>query len=228
MAFSSERGGVYNIFWRAADGTGAVERLTEAPHTQIPHTFSPDGTRLVFHEESPESGEDLGLLALDGERSSEPLLVTEFNELNPDLSPDGRWLAYESNVSGQAEVYVRPFPNVDGGRWQISTGGGVHPVWRPDGRELFFRTRDGNLMGVSVQTEPEFAAGNPQILIEARYQVVAPAETDRAYDIAPDGRRFLMIKSGAADEPDASLTRIRVVLNWFEELKRRAPVGGGN
>jgi len=215
VAFSSNRGGAHNLFWKAADGTGAAERLIESPYPQYPHSFSPDGTRLVFRETSPESSADLGLLDLDGERSSGPLLATEFDEVNPELSPDGHWLAYESNASGQAEVYVRPFPNVDEGRWQISTGGGGKPVWGPDGLELFYSSRDGSLMAVSVESDPEFAAGNPEILFEAQ---------SRNYDIAPDGQRFLMVKPGATGEPYAGLNQIHVVLNWHQELLEKVPV----
>ena len=121
VAFGSRRGhdGDFNLFWKAADGTGTVERLTESASRQLPCAFSPDGMMLVFEETHPETGTDLyvrHLRSSDAEGKTEPLLATEFNEQRADISPDGRWLAYQSNASGQAEIYVRPFPNVDAGR----------------------------------------------------------------------------------------------------------------
>ena len=145
------------------------------------------------------------------------LLRTEFNERNPEISPDGNWLAYRSNASGQFEVYVRPFPDVDSGRWRVSTEGGAKPLWAPDGRELFYLAPGGRMMAVSVQTDATFGAGNPEILFEGNYYF---GGSGRHYDIAPDGQRFLMIK--ATD--DASAPVIILVQNWLEELKRRVPV----
>ena len=225
VVFSSDRGGVRNLYRKAADGTGVVERLSESANLHFPNTFTPDGTRLVFVEMSPDfQSWDLAVLTLDGELTVEPLLDTDFVLNNAHLSPDGRWLAYESNASGADEIYVRPFPNVDSGRWQISSGGGFNALWGPDGHELFFRTRDGSVMRVEIDTEPEFRAGNPESIIEpGSYYVNA---RDRSFDISPDGQRFLMLQEGAAsnaDDPLAGLTRLIVVQNWFEELKARVP-----
>ena len=125
VVFSSRRAGPANLYWRAADGTGGAERLTEASNNQYPHSFAPDGTRLVFVENSPgEPGFDLRVLMFGGNRQTYPLLVSEFDEENGEISPDGHWLAYQSEASGKYEIYIRPFPNVDDGRWQISTVGG--------------------------------------------------------------------------------------------------------
>ena len=115
MVFGSRREGPLDLFCRAADGTGAVERLTDSPNGQDAYAFSPDGTQLVFREIHPDTGEDLGVLSMEGDRSTAPLVATEFTERNAELSPDGRWIAYESNVSGPFEIYVRPFPAVDEG-----------------------------------------------------------------------------------------------------------------
>ena len=117
VAFASNRDGGFNLYWKAADGTGTVERLTESENLQFPSAFTPDGKQLVFSEFGRQDS-NLGRLSLEG--SSEPLLATEFNERNGEISPDGRWLAYESDASGQYEVYVRPFPNVEDGQWLIS------------------------------------------------------------------------------------------------------------
>jgi serine/threonine-protein kinase len=120
VAFASNRDGEFNLYWKATDGTGTVERLTESENQQAPYAFTPDGRQLLFGEIG-EQGVNLGVLSLDG--SSEPLLVTEFSKRNGEISPDGRWLAYESNASGQFEIYVRPFPNVEDGQWQIRAAG---------------------------------------------------------------------------------------------------------
>ncbi len=217
VAFSSTRdGGVENLFWKAADGTGTAERLTESPYLQKSHAFTPDGQRLVFRVDRPGSGMDFDVLSMDGERQVEPLLATEFGELNAKLSPDGRWLAYDSDASGQVEVYVRPFPNVNQGRWLISPGGGTHPVWAPDARLLFYRA-GGDVMGVTVQADPSFAAGNPEVIVAWASGI---GENARTYDISPDGPRFLMIKEA---EGTTAPTQIHLVLNWFAELERLAP-----
>jgi serine/threonine-protein kinase len=218
VAFGSVRDGYMNLFWKAADGTGTTERLTESENRQYPHAFSLDGKQLVFREDYPERGFDLGVHSLDGEPSSEWLLATEFNERNAEISPDGRWLAYESDASGQYEIYVRPFPNVDEGRWQISRGGGFRPLWAPDGRELFYLTSTRHLMAVSVRTDPSIAFGTPEVVFEGSYY--APSgPPGRTYDVSPDGHRFLMIKEGSASDetPPAELI---LVQNWLDELKR--------
>jgi len=215
VAFGSDRDGIFNVYWKAADGTGAVERLTESENAQIPFAFTPDGSQLVFLEIDADR-RNLGVLSLEG--SPEPLLATEFNEANAELSPDGRWLAYQSNASGQYEIYVRPFPNVEDGRWPISSGGGTRPLWSPDGRELFYLAPGARLMAIPVQTEPSFAPGNAEELFRG-YLAGTGASIGRTYDISPDGERFLMIKESGS----APSTEFILVQNWFEELKRLVP-----
>ena len=146
-----------------------------------------------------------------------PLLQTTFRETYPELSSDGRWLAYTSDESGRLEIYVRPFPDVDGGgRWQVSTDGGEQPLWARDGQELFYRSGDA-MMAVHIETDPTFAAGNPEVVFEGQYERTLGGRT---YDISLDGEQFLMMKDveGTLETP-----QIIVVLNWFEELKRLAP-----
>ena len=218
VVFGSIVDGPTNLYWKAADGTGEVERLTESANVQFGHSFSPDGESLVFRETRPDTGEDLRVLSLAGDGGVETLVATEFRERNPELSPDGRWMTYQSNQSGQDEVYVRPFPNVDDGQWQISTSGGTHPLWASNGRELFYR-RGAAVMTVPVQTEPSFTPATPEILFEGTY-VVGPG---RRYDVAADGQRFLMIKEGGAGDEAPAPTSIVIVQNWFEELRRLVP-----
>jgi serine/threonine-protein kinase len=160
---------------------------------------------------------------LRGKRKARPFLQTQFKEGAPVFSPDGHWLAYTSNETGQFEVYVQPFPG-PGAKWQISTEGGDQPVWARNGRELFYRQED-KMMAVEVTTRPTFSARTPALLFAGHYlhRSLHHSPLDPApYDVTPDGRRFLMIQS---DPQEPSATQINVVLNWFEELKRRVPGG---
>ena len=129
------------LFWRAANGTGQAERLTTTQSYQAAKSFSPDGTQLIYLNYPSGIISDIHVLSLADERTSQPLLQTEITEFDPRISPDGRWIAYVSNETGRNEVYVRPYPDVDDGKWQISTDGGEEPLWHPGGRELFFTIR---------------------------------------------------------------------------------------
>jgi serine/threonine-protein kinase len=218
IAFLSSKEGPQNIFWQRADGSGGLERLTTSEYTQIPTSWSPDGQLLAFAEINPTTGYDIWVLRLS-DRKAQPFLRTPFLESVPRFSPDGRWLAYISGESGRLEIYVQPYPG-PGGKWQISTEGGTEPTWNPNGRELFYRSGD-KMMAVEIATQPGFSAGKPRVLFEGRYEP-SPA-TAPNYDVSADGQRFLMLKPSATVE--AASTQINVVLNWFEELKRRVPTG---
>lgn len=223
VVFGSDREGQIGLFQRAADGTGTDERLTKMPFA-VPNALTPDGKSLVFlsRDADAKTGDNLGLLSMEGERPSKPLLRTQFNERNGEISPDGRWMAYQSNESGQDQIFVRPFPDVDAGRWQISTAGGTRPLWSRDGRELFYLTEGGSVMAVAVQLRPTFSAGSPKTLLEGPYFAGGGpfGGNDRTYDVSPDGKRFLMIKSSPAF---TAAPRFIVVQNWFEELRQRVP-----
>jgi serine/threonine-protein kinase len=217
---------VTNLYRRAVDGTGVDERLTTSAHPQRPNAISPDGTRLVLEELMPSSTYNFMLLSLTGTPRVEPLLQTSFDERNAAISPDGRWMAYESTESGQSRIYVRPFPNVAGARYEISSAGGRTPAWAPDGHDLFFVNRT-SMMTVAVQLTSTFSAGNPAklfdapgILLDGRF---GASSTNRTYDVSRDGR-FLMIKEDTGSSEDhASPASMIVVQNWFEELKARVP-----
>jgi len=218
IAFDSDKEGTLNIYWRLADGSGGLERLTSSQHPNVPMSWSPDGQLLAFIETNAATGSDIWVLRLS-DRKPQPFLVTPFNESVPRFSPDGHWLTYISNESGRNEVYAQPYPG-PGGKWQISTEGGTEPVWNRNGRELFYRNGD-KMMAVEIATQSGFVAGKPHMLFEGRY-ARTPA-TSPNYDVSPDGQRFLMLKP---DEQEAAApTQINVVLNWFEELKRRVPPG---
>jgi Tol biopolymer transport system component len=225
IIFASDRaGGVLNVWWQAADGTGAAERLTTGSNSQLPSGIAPDGTQVVLYGVIPTMGRDLLRLALDGSRRVTPLLQTKFEERNGLVSPDGRWLAYESDSSGRLEIYVRPFPNAGGGQWQVSTGGGTAPLWARSGKELFYLAPDGALLRVPVEASgATWNAGTPTKLLEGRYYTPGGAATvGRTYDVSPDGQRFLMIKAPGADATAAPPSVI-VVQHWDQELKRLVP-----
>ena len=222
VIFSSERAGVRNLFWQAADGTGAVERLSESPNAQNLSAVSPDGRLLIFTETVPTTGDDVMQMTLDGTRRVTPLVQSPFAERNGVVSPDGRWLAYEANDSGRVEVYVRPFPEVNSGHWQVSTTGGTRPLWAPSGQELFYVAPTGALMRVGVERAPSWAATTPTLLVKERPSTNPNTYIGRTYDISSDGQRFLMIKEGGADQTGAP-PQIIVVQHWTEELKRLVP-----
>jgi len=216
IAFRSLREGPDGIYSQRADGGGELQALTTSEHTIVPMSWSPDGQVLVFVEVNPATGFDLWVLPLN-ERKPRLFLQTPFNESAPRFSPDGHWLAYVSNESGRYEIYVQPYPG-PGGKLQISTDGGIEPVWNPMGRELFYRS--GNkMMVVDVASQTNFAASKPRVLFEGRF-LPTPA-TSPNYDVSPDGQRFLMIKEAGSEQEGP--TQINVVFNWFEELKRRVP-----
>jgi len=226
IAFESNKEGPLNIFWQLADGTGGLERLTTSEYVQVPHSWAPDGQLLAYAEATSTTGYDIWMLRM-GEsstgsgqvRKAQPFLRTRFDEAVPRFSPDGRWLAYVSNESGRNEIYVQPYPG-PGGKWQISTESGREPVWNRNGREVFYRSGD-KMMAVEITTQPSFIMGKPRMLFEGRYRPT-PA-TSPNYDVSPDGQRFLMLKP--VEQEQAAPTQINVVLNWFEELKRRMSSG---
>jgi Tol biopolymer transport system component len=219
IAFYSNKEGPTNLFWQLADGSGGLEGLTTGPYGKIPKSWSPDGQLLAFHENNPVTQKDIWILRLS-DRKAEPFLRTPFLEGAPTFSPDGHWLAYVSNESGRPEIYVLPYPG-PGGKWQVSTESGTEPAWNRNGRELFYRSGK-KMMAVDVTTQPSFSAGKPRVLFEGEYFVSQFPLMGTAYDVSPDGQRFLMVKE---TERATSVTQINVVLNWFEELKQKVPTG---
>ena len=214
IVFASRRSGVDQVFRQPADGSGEVEQLTTGELERHPDAFSPDGSVLTFHEHHPDNLTDLWVLEMEGDHEPRPFLRTEFHERNGKVSPDGRWLAYTSDESGETEVYVRPFPD-GGGKILISTGGGGNPVWSADGRELFYRDPD-RVMAVPVHLGDELTVDAPTFLFESTFYdpIIAPD----AFDVAADGERFLVVESNAIERGE-----LHIVLNWFEELERLVP-----
>ena len=214
--------GIFNIFSKAAGGISDSVQLTANDlGLTWPRVWSPDGGKLVFQQfvSSKDTGYGIGVLSLEGEGGQEIILGGPFFMVCPSLSPDGRWLAYASDESGQREVYVQAFLGPDR-KWQVSTDGGSEPLWAVNGRELFYRNGD-KMMAVPISTEPQFSPGRPALLFEGKY-AIDPFQNDaHNYDVSPDGQHFVMIQED--DEVDSPRPQIKLVLSWFEEYKRLAP-----
>jgi serine/threonine-protein kinase len=218
LIYSVSRGGNADLWIQAADGSGPPTQLTQSAGAELGTSVTPDGTRLIFQD--PNNGV-IRMMDLTRDKAVEPLLVSRFTQLNGEVSPNGRWIAYESNESGQFEVYVRPFPEVDRSRQPISSGGGRQPLWSRDGRELFFLTPNGRLMRVPVVTADSWRAGTPEHLFDGPSDLSwAPGISGRLYDISPDGRRFLFLKPAPDAEQPQAPSSIIVVQHWTSELAR--------
>lgn len=221
IVFSSTRSGINNLYIQAADGTGATERLTSSPSGQFAGSVAPDEKSLVLIQNAPTTGNDIASLALGSNDPAKLLIQTSAGEGPAEISPDGRWLADQSNEAGQHQIYVRPFPDVNAGRWQVSQSGGQKALWAHNGRELFYWDLDDNLISVPIHAPPTFRFGTPVKLFQRRYFSAVQA---RSYDVTPDGRRFLMIKEAPRPETGSrAAPSLIVVVNWPEELRQKLP-----
>ncbi len=228
IAFSSTRddNAKQNLYWLRADGTGEAERLTESQNPQVPTSWHPSGKFLAFQEINPQTSTDILILPLTGDEASgwKPGKATvflngPFVEDLADFSPDGRWLAYASDESGRDEVYVRPYPG-PGGKWQVSTAGGILPTWSQSRRELFYQTEDGRIMVASYNVEGDsFRPEKPRVWSPG----FVPLSGDRTYDLHPDGDRVAVLKA-SGDEAETRRDHVTMIVNFFEELRRIAPV----
>jgi hypothetical protein len=167
---------------------------------------------------------DISMALTQGDHAEKQLLHENYMELDPQISPDGRWMAYSSNESGRYEIYVRPYPEVNGGKWQVSTGGGDWPLWSRDERELFYRSGEA-FMAVSVKTEPTFSWDTPKMMFQGTYSSPSIAPMVVNWDVSPDGGRFLLLKplESGRTSAEGESHKINIVVNWFEELKQRVP-----
>ena len=223
IVYSSARGGNNDLYRKDSDGTGKEEPLLESPGGEYAQDWSRDGRFLLFSTNGAPSARsavnsalDLAVLDLKGDGKPQSYLASEANESQGRFSPDGRFVAYVSNASGQNEVYVQTFPNPEAGKWMISRGGGVQPRWRRDGRELFFVSADSKMMALDITTTPVFTPGIPKALFDAPIWGGGQTNNVTRYDVTGDGQRFI-INSVSADERPAPIT---VVLNWEGILKR--------
>jgi Tol biopolymer transport system component len=214
--FSSNRTGVFNVYSRAADGSGSDELVAESDVTQYMQGLTPDGSQVVVAHQ----GEDLVAIDLGPPHQAHTLLATKFAERTPSFSPDGRWVAYESDADGQPEVYVRPFPDLETRLSKISSGGGEHPLWSAKGDEIFFRDPSGSMMAAQVALTPTFAPGKVTELFSNPPRGEYFGGGSRGYAVSPLNDRFLMTLRPTRRQSD----RLIVVMNWFEELKAKVPV----
>jgi Tol biopolymer transport system component len=217
VTFSSSAAGSADLWTKRADGSGQAVLQFHDKRNTYGARWSPDGKWLVFvtGTTAPGAGDIVGIRpGID--TVAVPLVATKFTEIAPAISPDGRWLAYSSNESGQYEIYIVPFPNTATAKWAVSRSGGTEPLWSHSGRELFYRDGVGNLVAAEVQSTPTFSLGRSTALFPAAgfFSFFAAPE----YAPAPDDRRFLMIQRATGSAPDELI----VVDNWFEELKSKS------
>ena len=216
LAISLIKTATGNIFWQPYDGSSPMERLTTSEYYQVAGSWSSDKKTIAFLETHPDTGTDIALLDVDS-RSVRMFLNGKSTETYPEFSPDGRWIAYSSDESKRAEVYVRPFPG-PGMKLQISNGGGTEPLWARNGKQLFYRWQD-QVWVVDVQTGPALSPGKPRKLFEkSGYGRAGPM---RDWDLSLDGQRFLMVKLD--QRKSTPVSEMTLVQNWFEELKRLLP-----
>ncbi len=204
-----------SLFSQPYDGSSPMERMTTSEYGRFPGSWTPDGRTLVIIEERPD-GHDIAVMDASSGRVT-PFLNSQFRERFPELSPDGRWIAYVSDDSGRDEVYVRPFPG-PGMKRLVSTEGGLQPLWARDGKQLFFRWGD-QVWTVDVRIDSGLSTGKPRLLFER--SGYSPGDPTRSYDLSFDGQRFLMVKE--EQRKPAPVTEMILIQNWFEELKRLVP-----
>jgi hypothetical protein len=212
IAYARDNGSASSIYWVPADGSGAPQALVTEPGRWFPAVFEPGGRALVYHGVRPQQSKAEIWQAGLTDSARHQVLAASFHNYDPSLSPDGRWMAYESDESGRFEVYVRPYPG-PGGRWQVSLSGGAEPVWSPAGGEIFYRNGD-DMMSASVRTQGGFEVGGRTRLFEGSYDVAPSGLTN--YDVARDGRTFAMLQ-----QVQGTAQSVFVTLNWFESLRQR-------
>jgi Tol biopolymer transport system component len=224
ILFTSNRGTYPEVFSKAADGTGTEERLFARAKDAVDvraNGWSADGRRLLFTEVPVSINCAIGHAAVDKLSEQTMFLQNDFCNDYSAVSPDGRWIAYDSAVSGRIEIYVERYPEL-GGRQQISTAGGRMPLWSANGRELYFSSLDARqILAVPIQPGPPLTAGGAQKIFEGEF--LPPQTGWRPYDLGPDGR-FVIIRNGSGGARDASVPNLVVVQHWTEELKRLVPV----
>jgi serine/threonine protein kinase/Tol biopolymer transport system component len=211
IVFSRDRGTAWDLIEKPADGQGAEAELLKGDGLIFASDWSAAAGAIIYSRQAKDTGFDIWMIPLQGDRKPVLVLQTPFNEMWPKLSPDGRWIAYQSNESGRQEIYVQSFP-ATGGKWQISTNGGTEPTWRGDGREIYYRAPDQQLTAVEIEAAGgTFQAGTPRALFPGKFQ---PGTARNRYLPAPDGQRFLFVSPLGRD----AMSPTTVVLNWFSEL----------
>jgi Tol biopolymer transport system component len=215
------------LFWVRSDGVGGPQSLMETQHSTGPWSFSPDGHWLAYFETKSDTGSEIWVLPLDTTDSDHPktaaplpFLRTLGGERFPRFSPDGHWIAYNSDEAGNDEIWVRPFPAGTRARYQISDGGGLYPLWSSNRHELFYETTDHRIMVVDYRVEGDvFKTSKPRLWSDRR--IFYPGVSN--LDIAPDGKRFAVLVLPQPSTGEKSSVHVTMLLNYFDELKRRIP-----
>ena len=207
-----------------ADGSGSAERIAAGEKMQFPTSWASDANMLVFLQETPGGANGIWVVPAQGERKPHLFIESRFQLWHPDLSPDGRWMAYVSNESGTYEVYVQPYPG-PGEKVRVSTAGGIDPIWSAKGRELLYRSfaADGQQLffSAAVRSAAPFRTDPARLMFQAKPGEYSTTTPERSWDVSPDGKRFLLVK--AAPITDKPVTAMHIVLNWAQELSRLAP-----
>jgi Tol biopolymer transport system component len=213
IAFQSPRKGVVNLYWKLSSGAGSDELLLESDQEKVANDWSSDGRFLLFSNSDPQTSSDLWVLPFFGDKKPFPFLKTPFEERNGQFSPDGKWIAYQSNESGRFEIYIQPFPG-PGGKFQISTDGGAQPRWNKNGKEIFYVSLDSKMMVAPVKLSPDgqsLETSAPVTLFPVRIaEGTLPGVARQQYAVSSDGQRFLV--NLAADE--GAVSPITLIYNW--------------
>ena len=222
---SDRPAGARNLYRVRADGSGDVERVTTSGEDQALHQVSPDGERLVYTKLDAGTEWELMTVPLLAAGEPRPLVTGPLRQAGGTVAPDGRWLAYRSDETGQFEIYAQPYPG-PGPKTPVSIGGGTWSVWAPDGRTLFYESA-GRLMARSVDTEPTLGLGSPEVVLDLSGYSLGLEVGPIQFDVSPEGDRFLLkkpVETDRASSDDGAAVRLTVVENWFEELKRLVPI----
>ncbi len=215
------------LFWTRSDGAGKPQRLIAGTTTIAPWSFTSDAKRLAFREGNAVTGFELWTMSVESDaaglrgKNPEMFLGTQYNGQNPSFSPDGKWLAYSSDIGGMDQIFVRAFPD-RGGYWQISSSGGVYPEWSRAGRELFFRTPDNQIAVATYTVSGDtFKADKPRMWSEKRLGNTLYKGSN--YNLAPDGKRIAVLVPAGASQAQQAQNHISFLENFFDELRRKVP-----
>ena len=223
IVFGSSRNGKWGLYVKQSDGTGNEELLVESDLPKMPMSWTSDGKYIVYWVNDPKTNSDDWVIPLTGDRKPFPILQSPFNEQWPEISPDGKWIAYTSNETGTPEIYVRPFPSGPG-KWQISTNGGTFQRWRADGKELYYLSAPnaGKMMAAEIHAAgSSFQADSPRALFDSGYINLFHTTNYHVFAVSADGQRFLIPRPEAGLSADIAATPITVVLNWTAALNKK-------
>jgi serine/threonine-protein kinase len=222
VMYVSEAKTPFGVDAKRADGNGPAETVVHESRSVAEVIQSHDGQWIVYRTSSSDSGRADIVGKRMGDSVLVPLVATPADERHPALSPNGHWLAYRSTEGTKAQVFVRPFPNVNGGKWQVSTEGGGDPVWSHSGKELFYINGANEMVAATIVEQPSFSAQAQTVLF--RLPAAVRSNPSRPlFDVSRDDRRFIMIRSGGVDTAGTSHERLILVTNWSEELKAKVP-----